>query len=156
MTRVVQIDPAPTPTLTASAPGLDQRFGTFGCDHVTGDHRQVRPGGLNAPDGADDARRMPVSGIDAHDVHPLVDQQLHPFLQVRTHTHRRTYQQAPAVVVRLRWENHAPSGCPSRSAAFQDVVFIHQGQFFDAVFLQDALGLRQADPYRPVTSGWES
>ena len=36
-TRVVQIEPGPMPTFTASAPGVDQRLGRLGGGDVAGD-----------------------------------------------------------------------------------------------------------------------
>ena len=42
ITRVVQIEPAPTPTLTASAPAAAQGVDALLGDDVAGDHRRRR------------------------------------------------------------------------------------------------------------------
>ena len=67
--RVVQIEPGPTPTFTASRAGVHQRQRGIAGDDVAADHLQAREVLLTGPDAVDHALRMAVRGIDDHHVH---------------------------------------------------------------------------------------
>ena len=64
MMRVVQIEPAPMPTFTASTPRLDQRLGGFGGRDVAGHHVDVLELAADALDHVEHVLRMAMRGVD--------------------------------------------------------------------------------------------
>ena len=65
ITRVVQIDPAPTPILIASAPASIKAVCAFGGDDIAGHDREIAPTRSDALDRVDHALRMTVGRVDA-------------------------------------------------------------------------------------------
>ena len=141
--RVVQMEPAPTPTLTTSAPGLDQRLRALGRDHVARQHRHVRREHLDAADGLQHAGGVAVRRVHRERIHAGVQQQLQPLVQLRAHADRRRHQQPPALVGGrvgevLLLEDVLVGDQPS-----QVEILVHQRQLLDAVLVEDRLGLFQ-------------
>ncbi len=102
-TRVVQMEPGPTPTLTRVDAGLDERDGAADGGHVAGDQLQLRPLLAGGGDGREHAARVAVRGVDADDVAAGGDQRLDAGLAVRPHADRRADPQpAQAVLDRER------------------------------------------------------
>ena len=90
---MVQIEPGPTPTLTASTPDVEQRARRLAGDDVAGDHLHLRVVLLDPADAIDHALRMTVRGIDHQHVDAGIDQRGHALLGVAAHADRRTDQQ---------------------------------------------------------------
>ncbi len=111
MTRVVQIEPAPTPTLIASAPASISASRALGGHHIAGDDRQVRPAAADALDGVHHPGEWPWAVSIATTSTPS-----------STSSSRRVSRSAPtptaAPTSRRPWAsvaalgNRAPSGCP--------------------------------------------
>ena len=66
-TRVVQIDPGPIPTFTASAPASIKRLGSLTSGHVSGDHLNVEVS-LDSPHGLDHVLAVTMRRIDNQDI----------------------------------------------------------------------------------------
>ena len=99
--RVVQIEPGPMPTLTASAPWSDQRLRAGGGRDVAADDLHIGIALLDGRDAFQHALRMPVRGIDHDHVHPCGDQGLDPLVGIAGRPDRRADPQ-PAEVVLAR------------------------------------------------------
>ena len=72
--RVVQIDPAPMPTFTASTPIAIKRLGGFSRRHVAGDQIEIGERLAQLLDDVHHALRMSVRGVDDEHVDVRVDQ----------------------------------------------------------------------------------
>ena len=88
-----------------------------------------------------------MGGVNHHDIHALVDQQIHTLFQVSAHAHRRAHQQAALGVFGGIGKIARLLDILDRDQALDAPGIIHQGQLFDLVLLQDALGLVQGDAY---------
>ena len=75
-TRVVQIEPAPMPTFTASTPRSISASVAFGGRHVAGDELDVRERAAHARDHVEHALRVAVRGVDDEHVDVRGDQRL--------------------------------------------------------------------------------
>jgi hypothetical protein len=84
-TRVVQIEPRPTPTFTASTPRSTSAFGALDGADVAADDLHVREALAHALDGLQDALGVAVRGVDHQHVDAGVDEERGP-LEVGTST----------------------------------------------------------------------
>jgi hypothetical protein len=94
-TRVVQIEPGPMPTLTASAPASIRSIAPSRGRDVARDDLDVVPL-LDLADGVDDVLAVPVRGVDDEHVRLGRDQRLDAVVLVRAH--RRAAAEPPALV----------------------------------------------------------
>ena len=99
-------------------------------------------------DGPDHARGMAVGGVDHDQIHAVIDQS-------PTRSSRSAPTPTAAPTSSRPWESFAATGKSSFFwmsltviSPFSRAVVIHQGQLFDAVFLQDALGLLEGGAHR--------
>ena len=76
MMRVVQIEPAPMPTFTASTPSAISASVAFGGRDVAGDEVDVREAAAERRDHVEHALRVAVRGVDDQHVHVGGDQRL--------------------------------------------------------------------------------
>ena len=72
--RVVHIAPGPTPTLTMSAPGLDEVARALGGDDVAGHDGDVGGRGAHGGDGVEHLALVAVRGVDDEDVDAGLEQ----------------------------------------------------------------------------------
>src|SRR6185312_8531051 len=98
-TRVVQIEPGPTPTLTASTPASRSARGVTG-DDIAGNELHLRIMLLHPRSAIDHALRMPMRGIDYEHVDAGLDQHRHALLGIAADADRRADQQGVVLVLR--------------------------------------------------------
>ena len=97
--RVVQIEPGPMPTLTASAPSVDERFrGRRGGD-VAADHLGLRIRALDPAHAIEHALRVAVRGIDDDHVGAGFDQRFDALFGAFAYADRRAHAQAAQTVL---------------------------------------------------------
>ena len=123
--------------------GLDQRLDAFSRHHVAGQHRQVGCDHFDALDGAQHAGRVAVGRVHCGRVHAGIQQQLQPLVQLRAHAHRRSHQQAAPLVGGRVGEVQLLENVLVGDQPLEVVVVVHQRQLFDAMAVQDGLGLLQ-------------
>ena len=148
MTRVVQMEPAPTPTLTASAPAsisasvpsavttLPAMTGRSGQAVLMRWMARITP--AECPCAVSIATTSTPSATSSCDA---------LFADRRP---RRPLRRPAGVRARpwRRWEIARFLDILDGDQAFQMPGLIHQGQLFDAILLQQALGLFQGDAHR--------
>ena len=102
---MVQIEPGPTPTLTASAPGLDQSRGGGPGGDVSADHLDaVTHHGLEPVDHVEHQPVVRVRGVNDQHVDAGVDQGDCPCPRVVADTHRGSDKQPAVAVLGGQWE----------------------------------------------------
>ena len=150
ITRVVQIDPAPTPTLMASAPASARASTPSSVTTLpatTGSDGQPR---LDPLDRLDHAGRVAVGGVDGDGVDGPGDERLDALLDVVADADGgRAAQPAGVVAGRVR-ELLALLDVLHRDQPGEAAVVVDERQLLDAVALEDRLGLveRRADRRR--------
>ena len=112
--RVVQIEPGPMPTLTASAPASISALCRVGGGDVAGDDLHAVGQLLDARHGLEHALRMAVRGIDDDEIAAGRDEPLGALEAVLADRRRRGGAQAAVVVLAGVREACWPSRCPSR------------------------------------------
>ena len=145
MTRVVQIEPGPMPTLTPSAPASARARAAASVATFAG-HHVDREVALQLAHRFDHVARVPVGRIDHQDVHAGLDQSLGSLVVV--HADGRTDRQAPALVeVRARvFGQHLE--VLHRDQTLQDAALVHDDQFLDLVPVQERARVLQRSPRR--------
>ncbi len=112
MMRVVQIEPAPMPTLTRVDAELDQRLGGLAGGDVAGDQVDVGEGAADARDDVEDALRVAVRGVDDQDVGVRGDQRGGAIERVASHADGGADAQPARARPCRRSGTSSPSGCP--------------------------------------------
>ena len=152
-TRVVQIDPAPTPTLMASAPASASASTPSSVTTLPATTGSVGHAALIRSIALIDAGRVPVGGVDGDGVDALGDERLDPLLEVVTDADGGGAAQPPGVVAGGVGELLALLDVLDRDQTVEAAVVVDERQLLDAVLLQDRLGLRRASvPTEAVTS----
>ena len=106
-TRVVQMEPAPMPTFTASTPSAISASVRFGGGDVAGDEIDVLELAPDAPDHVEHALRVAVRGVDDEHVHVRRDERLGARERVLADADRRAdAQPAEAVLARVGILHH--------------------------------------------------
>ena len=108
-TRVVQIEPGPIPTFTASAPASIRARGALGGRHVAGDHLDVELP-LDPPDRLDHVLAVAVGRVDDQHVDVGFEQRGDPLVVVDPD--RRPDPQPPAGVLAGVRDSGAACRCP--------------------------------------------
>jgi hypothetical protein len=89
--RVVQMDPGPMPTLTASAPWSTSALAAFACCNIAADDLRFGKCLLDPFDAVEHALRVPVGRIDYHDVGAGFDQGGCAFFSAFADANRRAH-----------------------------------------------------------------
>ena len=124
--RVVQMDPGPMPTLTASTPASMSSCApsvVATLPAMTSMSNRL----LIAPDGVDDVAAVAVGGVDDQHVHLGVDERLGPV--ELTHAHRGADAQAAAVVPAGEGELVQLGDVAHGDQARQPALVVHEGSF---------------------------
>ena len=142
-TRVVQIEPAPTPTFTASAPALTSASTPSSVTTLPATTGERRPDRLEPLDRLDHPGGVAVGGVDDERVDALGDERVGPLLDIGADPDRRGHPQAaPGVTGGVR-ELLALQDVLHRDQPDQAAVVVDERQLLDAVLLQEGLGLVQ-------------
>ena len=122
-TRVVQIDPGPTPTFTASTPRSTSARGAFARRDVAGDELHVGKASRAVGRRAQHAFAVPVRGVDDEHVDARIDERARAIHVIRRADRRGDAQAAVLVLVRVRKlaalvdvldRDQSLAACPSR------------------------------------------
>ncbi len=132
------------PHLDAIGARFDQRLGSLGGGHVAGDDLQLREGVLDADQGVDDVSGMAVRGIEHHHVDPDLDQLLH-MVEAAVHPDGRAGSQAAEIVLGREGIFFHLLDILDGDQALEMVFVIHHQELFDAVLVEERLGLLQGD-----------
>ena len=139
-TRVVQIEPGPMPTLTASAPAFDQRQRGLGGGDVAGDELRLGEVAAHVGTASTHALRVAVRGVDADDVAARLEQRLDALLAVGADADRGADAQPAELVldgVRVRC---GLLDVLDGDEALQQPAAVDDQQLLDAVLVQELLG----------------
>ena len=147
ITRVVQMEPGPTPILTASAPALIRSRAPVGGGHVAGDELDLGKIALGVGHRLHHPVGVAVGRVDHDDVHPGVEQDADPLFLVRAHPDGGPDPQAAEFVLAGPGIFADLFDILDGDEAVQLAVVIHHQQFFDAVFMEQGLGLLQGDAH---------
>ncbi len=120
---MVQIEPGPMPTFTASTPASNQILRSLGRGNVARDHVD-RPLLLNLPHRFDDVLRVTVGTVHDQHVHILLDQTRGP-LQIE-HTDGRPNTQAALLVFASLGEAVHHVDVAHGDQPCQSVIFVNQ------------------------------
>ena len=141
MMRVVQIEPAPTPTLTSVGPGSDQGFHALRRHDVAGYHEDRGSRGLDPPQCFEDSPGMAMGGVDHEDVDVLGDEKPDPRFQIGPHPHgggdaeaSRLVQGRVGIVGLLGYVLYGDE-------SLEPPLVVGEGELFDPVLLEDVPGL---------------
>ena len=138
--------PGPTPTLTASAPGIDQRLGRLAGRDVPGDHLDVVRA-LDAADDVEHAVRVAVRRVDDERVDPRLDERRGPLERVGPDADGRADPQPAAIVLRRERIRLALRDVLDGDEALEATLDVDDRQLLDPVAAEDLLRLleRRAD-----------
>ncbi len=141
--RVVQIDPGPMPTFTASAPAsISARVpAAVATLPATTWHR--RRMGLQPRDRLADAARMPVRGVDHHHVDARLDQRHRPLEPRVAHRRGRRHPQPPHCVLGGERVQHRLLDVLDGQEPVQPAAGIDHQQLLDPPRRHQALGLAE-------------
>ena len=146
-TRVVQIEPGPMPTLTASAPASISASGAVGGGDVAGDRPAPQLLRLLMPATASTTpARVAVRGVDDDDVDLRVEQRLRPLEPLRADAGRRADAQPSVLVLAGVGEALGLLDVLHRDQPDAAVVLVHHQQLLDPVLVQQSLRVVTADP----------
>ena len=109
--RVVQIEPGPTPTLTALTPASISAFVASAGRDVAGDELELRELLARLAHRLEHAGRVTVRGVDADDVAARGDQRLDARVAIGADADRRADAETAALVVRGESGSPAPARC---------------------------------------------
>ena len=144
MMRVVQIEPAPMPTFTASTPSAISAVGGFGGRDVAGDQIDVGERAADAPHHVEHALRMAVRRVDDEHVDVGGDQRVGALDGVvRDADGRAAAQPAERVLRRVRILDRLLDVLDG-DQALQPEVAVDDEQLLDFVLVQDLRGPRRA------------
>ena len=115
---------------------IDERARGFRRGDVAGDHLAVAPPGLDPLNRLDDALRVPVRGVDHHQVHARITQRGDAVERVGRRAHCRPDAQPPAVVLAGAREFLGLLEILHGDHADQLVRAAHHQQLLDAVLVQ--------------------
>ncbi len=149
-TRVVQIDPGPTPTFTASTPASTSacapaRVATFPPMICTWAVMRV---GLEPPHHLQEQPSVPVRGVGDQHVDPRLDQGARALPRVAVEADRRTHPQPALVVLGRQRILLGLHEVLDRDQPGEASLRIHQRQLLDLVLGEDGGGIAAADPGR--------
>ena len=136
ITRVVQIDPGPMPTLTASAPACDQGprpSAVATLPAIT----SISIAPLDALHRLDHVARVAVGRVHHQDIDARLDQRFGPLVIVDANR-RPDPQPAPFVLARVG-EVRELVDVLDGDQTLQFIVIVHQQQFLDLIFRQNPL-----------------
>ena len=137
MMRVVQIEPAPIPTFTASTPSSIKRLGGFRGRHVAGNHVHIRELAADAAHGIEHALRMAMRRVDDERVDVGGDQRLGSFHRVACDPDRGRHTQPSQRVLAGVRVFHRLLDVFHRDQALQHERLIDDQQLLDLVLVQD-------------------
>ena len=141
------MEPGPTPTLTPSAPGLDERLGTGPAGDVPADDLDVQVG-LELRDHVQHGLRVAVRRVHHQEVGPGLGQCLGPALGVLAHADRGPDDQpSRAVLGRVR-ELLALGEVLDRDQPAQPAAVVDQRQLLHLVLLEQRERRVPGDPDR--------
>ncbi len=140
-TRVVQIEPGPMPTLTASTPRVDQRGGALAGGDVAGDQLDVGEGLAQARAGLQHARAVAVGGVDHQDVDLGLDQRPGAIHRVGRGADRGADPQAAEIVLAGVGELVGLLDVLDGDQPVQRAVLVDHQQLLDPVAVEQRLGL---------------
>ena len=146
-TRVVQMEPPPMPTFTASTPASISASVASGGRHVAGDEIGVRELAPDARHHVDDALRVAVRGVDDEHVDAGGDQRLRALERILADADRRAASQpAERILARERILDRLLDVLDG-DQPLEPVVAIDDEQLLDLVLVQDLARLveRRAD-----------
>jgi hypothetical protein len=135
--RVVQIEPGPIPTLTASAPAS---ISVARCD-VTRDHLDAVGGLLDPADRFQHPAGVAVRGVDHDQVASRRDQVLGALVAVLAHRRRRRHPQAALLVLAGIREALRLLDVLHRDQADTTIILVDDQQLLDPVRVQQPLRL---------------
>ena len=111
-TRVVQIEPAPMPTFTASTPCSISAIGALGGRDVAGDEVDVGKALADPADHVEHALRVAVRGVDDEHVDAGGDERLGALHRVLARRRSPRRSAAGRASPSTRSDTSPPSGCP--------------------------------------------
>ena len=149
--RVVQIDPAPMPTFTASTPISIERFGGFACGHVPGHQIDVRILASDPPDHVEHALRMSVRGVDHEDIDVRGDQCGGPIKRVLADADGCADPQPPQTVFAGIRVLDDLLDVLDRDQPLEHVTVIDHEQLLDFVAMQNLARLLERRPHLAVS-----
>ena len=122
---------------------VDQIFCSFARSHIAHHNIHVGEGSLHLLQFLNHAFRVPMRRVDDNSIHTCLDQRLRTLQRIGRHAHAGSHTQPPFLVLAgngfiLGFRNIFIS-----NQAHQAVIFIHHGQLFDFILLQDLRSSRQ-------------
>ena len=148
ITRVVQIEPGPMPTLMAVGTGIDQRLGAFGGGDVAGHDLHGVRHALDAADGIEHAPRMAVGGVDDDQIDAGFDQRFAARIAGLADTGRGGDPQPALLVLAGIGVRHRLLDILHRDQADAAIVAVDHQKLLDAVLVQQAAWLRPGSRLR--------
>ncbi len=121
--------------------GVNQGEGRFGRGDVAGHDVNASKGFLDVTDGVDHTPAVAVCRVDNDSVHTGVDEGTDPLVCVGSDAHSRGHAKAAVLVLAGIGEFAELDDVPVGNQAHEMAFRVDDGQFFDAMFAQDLLGL---------------
>ena len=142
--RVVQMEPGPMPTLTASAPASISAMRAVVGGDVAGEQVDLREALLALADGFEHARGVAMRGVDGERVDAHFDQLGGALQEVAGGADGAGHAQAALVVLAGVGILQLLLDVFDGDQAFELVVVVDDQQLFDAVLVEDLFGLLRA------------
>ena len=143
MILVVQIDPAPMPTFTASTPEADERLGRLAGGDVAGNQVDVGERTPHVLDDVEHTLRVAVRGVDHEHVHVCGDERGGAVERILGDADRGADAQSTEFVLAGAGILHRLLDVLDGDEALQAVVAVHHQQLLDLVAVQDVVRLVQ-------------
>jgi len=133
--------PGAHPHLHGVHPRLHEVAGGLGGDHVARHHLGVREGRLDLADHVEDHLAVAVGGVHHHHVGPGGQHRLDALDLALADADRRAHAQAAPLVGAAVREVARLDDVLDGQQALKTPLFVHDGQLFNPVLVQEALGL---------------